>query len=109
MTDPFTGRYIVICFDGTSNVESTITNVGMIHDALVRGVSDTQVVSYVSGVGTENIPAADYKIWTLIKNVTDMAVAWSLGDKVVDAYCYLAGVASENDRVCFFGFSRGSL
>ncbi|KAF9007419.1 hypothetical protein BDQ17DRAFT_1350615 [Cyathus striatus] len=116
-------RTLIICYDGTGDQEDKdVTNVIELRDMLhgwdkksKKGNVDPEVqqVYYKPGIGTSNplIPwAGDMKIpvITNASRTVDQAVAWSMSYHVIDGYKWIAERYREGDRICIFGFSRGS-
>ncbi|KAI0967915.1 peptidoglycan binding domain-containing protein [Xylaria arbuscula] len=106
-------KRLVVCCDGTfsgvdkgddqysSNVarlSRTISKVGITPE----GEKIPQVVYYQSGVGTGSL--------TVINKTRQVsgAVGESLGEKVCEAYNYLANNWGPGDEIFIFGFSRGA-
>jgi uncharacterized protein (DUF2235 family) len=106
--DSATSRNLIICCDGTNNqFGSNNTNVIRLIQALDRDPV-RQRLFYDAGVGTLPEPAS----WGWLKKVwfelSDLAFAVGLPDRVASAYGYLMDMWEPGDRVFMFGFSRGA-
>ncbi|CAL1695679.1 unnamed protein product [Somion occarium] len=103
-------KRIIICCDGTWQDGLTVSQRWKYTNVLrlARSINHMderqnppvpQIVFYQSGVGTENFaPLALF----------EGAVGASLGDKVQDAYGFLAHNYRPGDEIFLFGFSRGA-
>ncbi|KAI0322651.1 hypothetical protein OF83DRAFT_1167349 [Amylostereum chailletii] len=115
MTDPDPSRLkikkrIVVCCDGTWQDGITVkerwqyTNILRLSRA-INHVDERfmppkpQIVFYQSGVGTEN---------SVYSALLDGATGASLGDKVQEAYAFIAHNYEPGDEIFLFGFSRGA-
>ena len=98
------GRNLVVCLDGTGDkFDSDNSNIVRLVSCLKKD-DPSQVSYYQSGIGTYDGGG--------LKNgfsaAVDMAVGSGLGEHVKDAYRFLMQTYREGDRICVFGFSRGS-
>lgn len=98
------GRTLIICLDGTGdqfdNDNSNVVN----FVACLKKDDPTQVTYYQSGIGTYDSAGLQNGISAAV----DMSVGSGLGDHVKDAYRFLMQNYREGDKICLFGFSRGS-
>jgi uncharacterized protein (DUF2235 family) len=98
------GRNLIICLDGTGdqfdNDNSNVVN----FVACLKKDDPTQVTYYQSGIGTYDRAGLQNGISAAV----DMAVGSGLGEHVKDAYRFLMQNYREGDKICLFGFSRGS-
>ena len=111
--DPYKGKNIVICCDGTGNkfiddpaFRGSNSNVVKLYTTLK--IDDNQVGYYHPGVGTAGDPSAKHWLsrkWSLVKG---LAFAAGFKDGVLGAYQYLMDTYNDGDRIFLFGFSRGS-
>jgi uncharacterized protein (DUF2235 family) len=101
-------KNIVICCDGTANefAESN-TNVWKIYWTLVNQL-DRQVTYYHPGLGTMEPAGALTTITRKTTKLLGMAVGYGLADDIRDSYVFLMKNYEPEDRVFFFGFSRGA-
>lgn len=102
---PPSGRTLVVCLDGTGDkFDSDNSNIVQLVACLKKD-DPSQVTYYQSGIGT-------YDGHGFLKSgfsaAVDMAVGSGLGIHIKDAYKFLMQNYSEGDRICLFGFSRGS-
>ncbi|KAE9367128.1 hypothetical protein N431DRAFT_418257 [Stipitochalara longipes BDJ] len=102
---PKSGRTLVICLDGTGDqFDNDNSNVVKLIACLKKD-DPNQLTYYQSGIGTYNGHGG------LQKGVSagfDMALGSGLGIHIKDAYSFLMQNYIEGDRICLFGFSRGS-
>lgn len=93
-------RRLVVCLDGTWNVQEDTTNVwrisALVSDEALDG--GQQLVFYEPGVGTR---------W--YDRITGGAFGAGVLQNVKEAYCWLADKYREGDQVFLFGFSRGAV
>jgi uncharacterized protein (DUF2235 family) len=100
-------KNIVICCDGTDNqITTDSTNVFRVATMCER--SADQIVFYDTGSGTVADP--DKNTWLLKKlnSKLDSATAMRISVNVLAAYRFLVHHYQPNDRIYFFGFSRGA-
>jgi uncharacterized protein (DUF2235 family) len=102
------GRNLIVCCDGTNNqFGSNNTNVVRLVQVIDRNPLK-QRLFYDAGVGTLPEPAS----WGWLKKVwfelSDLAFAAGLPDRVASAYGFLMETWQPGDRVFLFGFSRGA-
>ncbi|CAL3970510.1 unnamed protein product [Diplocarpon coronariae] len=97
-------RTLVICLDGTGDKfdgdNSNVVN----FVACLKKDSAEQVTYYQSGIGTYDGRGLKGGLSAAV----DMAVGSGLGIHIQDAYRFLMQTYREGDRICLFGFSRGS-
>lgn len=102
---PRSGRTLVICLDGTGDqFDNDNSNVVKLVGCLKKDAPD-QLTYYQSGIGTYNGRGG------LKKGLSagfDMALGSGLGIHIKEAYSFLMQNYIEGDRICLFGFSRGS-
>lgn len=102
-------KNIILLFDGTSNAYDVIgykTNIVILLDLLQRakaenrGINNNPLhVKYFPGIATSRNPVDD-----LLDNMN----AFTLDEKIIEAYVHLTDVYNEGDSIYFFGFSRGA-
>lgn len=98
------GRTIVICLDGTGDkFDADNSNIVELVTCLKKD-SPRQIVYYQSGIGTYDGGGLKGGFSASM----DMAVGSGLGIHVKDAYRFLMQTYKEGDKICLFGFSRGS-
>ena len=101
---PRKGRTIVICLDGTGDqFDADNSNIVEFVSCLKKD-SPAQRIYYQSGIGTYDGGGLQGGISASM----DMAVGSGLGTHVKDAYHYIMQTYEEGDKICLFGFSRGS-
>ncbi|EDR07337.1 uncharacterized protein LACBIDRAFT_298393 [Laccaria bicolor S238N-H82] len=113
---PGRARTLVLCFDGTGDKDDTDrTNVVELK-VMLKVAEEEQLVYYQQGIGTYTpripgvkepmkIPGVSY-----LSEEWDKATAWSLRRHVIgeQAYLWLVDHYTPGDKICMFGFSRGS-
>jgi uncharacterized protein (DUF2235 family) len=101
-------KNIIICCDGTDNKLTISENSNVIHVYSCLKFDNTQIGYYHPGVGT--IAPNGVRNWLLQKwyIAKDMVSASSLEENVMDAYIYLMNHYEVEDKIYFFGFSRGA-
>ncbi len=100
-------KNVVICCDGTDNeVATDSTNVLRLYRMLER--DQRQVAYYDGGVGTLVDPAAISFLRKYLSRKLDAAIALHVRENVIAAYRFLARTYQPEDRIYFFGFSRGA-
>ncbi|KAF5364771.1 hypothetical protein D9758_009287 [Tetrapyrgos nigripes] len=69
-----------------------------------------QVIFYRKGIGMWKAGSNRSKIpfYGPVSRTVDKAIAWNFEDHVMDAYKTLTEQYKEGDKICLFGFSRGS-
>lgn len=98
------GRTIVVCLDGTGDqFDQDNSNIVEFVTCLKKD-SPNQLIYYQSGIGTYDGGGLQGGISASL----DMAVGSGLGTHVKDAYRFLMQEHEEGDKICLFGFSRGS-
>ncbi|KAI0998908.1 hypothetical protein K3495_g9288 [Podosphaera aphanis] len=99
-----TGRTLIICLDGTGDqFDDDNSNVVNFVQCLKKD-DPRQVTYYQTGIGTYN----ERGMRDGISAAVDMSVGSGLGIHIKDAYRFLMQTYREGDRICLFGFSRGS-
>ncbi|KAF2836479.1 hypothetical protein M501DRAFT_979658 [Patellaria atrata CBS 101060] len=99
------GRTLVICLDGTGDqFDQDNSNVVHLVSCLKKDDPSSQVTYYQSGIGTYD----DSGLKGGFSAAVDMAVGSGLGTHVKDSYRFLMQNYREGDKICLFGFSRGS-
>lgn len=98
------GRTLIICLDGTGDQFDDDNSNVVNFVACLKKDNPQQVTYYQSGIGTYN----EQGLRNGIAAAIDMSVGSGLGIHVKDAYRFLMQNYREGDRICLFGFSRGS-
>lgn len=88
-------RMLVVFFDGTSNDETSDTNIEKLHSLVTLQNRREISTFYVEGVGTNG-------------KVIGMATGLGIKYRVILAYKYLAENYRKGDKVYLFGYSRGA-
>lgn len=123
-------RNVIFLFDGTGDkVDADETNVVQFCNMLYnhpdpddkngfaalpnpasKEANQRQVVYYRRGIGTWRPPGKRSLIpfYGVVSQTYDKAVANNFPDHVMDAYKALSAEYVEGDKICLFGFSRGS-
>jgi len=100
-------RNIVVCCDGTDNeVATDSTNVLRLFRMLER--DQRQIAYYDGGVGTLVDPAAISVLRKYLSRRLDAAIGLRVRENVIAAYRFLARTYEPEDKLYFFGFSRGA-
>lgn len=100
-------RNIVICLDGTANEpERAPSNV--IRTFEIAEKSDTQLVYYDPGVGTQGARSASTRIGKTLSRVNGLALGHGIGENIEEAYRFLMNNYQGDDQIFVFGFSRGA-
>ncbi|KAJ7701379.1 hypothetical protein B0H17DRAFT_185765 [Mycena rosella] len=106
---PSAERTLVLCFDGTAEQYNGFnTNVVELFGLLKKDDFREQICYYQSGVGTYFNPGMVAPIFQWGAKVLDEAFAIYLNDHVMDGYRFLMENFHRGDKICIFGFSRGS-
>jgi uncharacterized protein (DUF2235 family) len=101
-------KNIVICCDGTANeFAKHNTNVVKLYTVL-RHDPATQVAYYHPGLGTMEPAGALTTFTRKTTKALGMALGYGLANDIRDAYTFLMQAYEPDDRVFFFGFSRGA-
>ena len=101
-------KNIVICCDGTANeFARDNTNVVKLYASLVHD-NPGQCTYYHPGIGTMEPPGALTPFSRTLTRTFGVAVGAYLGNDIRDAYVFLMRHYEPDDRVFFFGFSRGA-
>ncbi|KAJ7364923.1 hypothetical protein DFH08DRAFT_279685 [Mycena albidolilacea] len=104
-----TGRTLVLCFDGTSEQYNGYdTNPVKLFALLKKNDFREQLCYYQPGIGTYLTPGAVSPALEWCAKVLDLAFAIYLKDHVMDGYRFLMNNYRAGDKICIFGFSRGS-
>jgi len=102
-------RVLVLCFDGTSNqYSSDNTNVVQFYSLLNKEHTAEQITYYQAGIGTYLNPGVVSPMFQWGAKVLDLAIACFLDAHVRDGYRFLMRNYKPGDKICLFGFSRGS-
>ena len=103
------GKNIVVCCDGTGNEYGTRnTNVVGVFAALDKRHPDQQIAFYDPGVGTMSSPKAQTALNKGLSTALGLAFGLGMTRNIEDAYLYLMRNYQPDDRIFFFGFSRGA-
>ncbi|TKA29810.1 hypothetical protein B0A50_03174 [Salinomyces thailandicus] len=98
------GRTIVVALDGTGDsFDADNSNIVELVQCLKKD-SPRQITYYQSGIGTYDGGG----IKGGFSASMDMSIGSGLGLHVKDAYNFLMQTYKEGDKICLFGFSRGS-
>jgi len=104
------GKNVVICCDGTANqFTKDNTNVIKLYSALIDDPG-RQAVFYHPGVGTREAPGA-LTTWGRKATIAlGKAFGYGLESDIAAVYAFVMNNyhAADNDRLFFFGFSRGA-
>ncbi|KAJ7741369.1 hypothetical protein B0H16DRAFT_1565561 [Mycena metata] len=104
-----TGRTLVLCFDGTAGqYDGYNTNAVKLFALLKKDDFREQLCYYQPGVGTYLNPSVVSPVFEWCAKVLDEAFAIFLNDHVMDGYRFLMENYRKGDKICLFGFSRGS-
>ncbi|KAJ7845389.1 hypothetical protein B0H14DRAFT_2584717 [Mycena olivaceomarginata] len=109
-----TGRTLVLCFDGTSEQYDGYANCAQdtnpvkLFALLKKNDFREQLCYYQPGIGTYLTPGAVAPALEWCAKVLDLAFAIYLKDHVMDGYRFLMNNYRAGDKICIFGFSRGS-
>ncbi|KAG6919254.1 hypothetical protein DXG01_008050 [Tephrocybe rancida] len=103
------GRSLIVCFDGTSNeYDGDNTNIVKFVAMLKKDDFNEQLVYYQPGIGTWFNPGVVSPVFRWGAKVLDEAFAWYLDAHVIEGYKFLMQNYRVGDKICIFGFSRGS-
>ncbi len=101
-------KNIVVCCDGTANeFAKDNTNVVKLYSTLVHD-RPAQRTYYHPGIGTMEPPGVLTPLRRRLTRALGMAVGAFLENDIRDAYVFLMNTYEPNDKVFFFGFSRGA-
>ena len=100
-------RIAIFC-DGTWNSPDIpeTTNVLKLQRTVLSNPQKGQVSVYFQGIGTDD--RFDGRVERFVKTWGGGAFGWGLGEKVKQAYQFIAQVYREGDEIYLFGFSRGA-
>jgi len=104
------GKNVVICCDGTANqFTKNNTNVIKLYSALIDD-PDRQAIFYHPGLGTWEAPGALTTWGRRISIALGKALGYGLESDIAAVYTFVMNNyrAADNDRLFFFGFSRGA-
>ncbi|CAE6472198.1 unnamed protein product [Rhizoctonia solani] len=82
------------------------TNVIKLYECLRK--DESQRTYYSSGVGTSAKPWSPSLFLERCSDIVDLIIAWKLEKVITNAYRWLADNYQDNDRIFFFGYSRGA-
>jgi hypothetical protein len=104
-------RNLIVCCDGTGNIWDSDYDTNVVKLTRVLEKSNEQIVFYDPGVGSSNIyPSIGllnrFKSYT--SQLTGLALGGGLYENVGEAYGFLVQHYQPEDRLFFFGFSRGA-
>jgi uncharacterized protein (DUF2235 family) len=101
-------KNIVICCDGTANeFARNNTNVVKLYSTLVQDPAN-QCTYYHPGIGTMEPPGALTPLRRRLTRTLGMALGAFLENDIRDAYAFLMQTYEPEDKIFFFGFSRGA-
>jgi uncharacterized protein (DUF2235 family) len=101
-------RNVVICCDGTANeFAEDRTNVIKLFYTLEQEPTK-QIAFYHPGLGTMEPSGTLTPAARKITRLLGMAVGYGLSADICDAYTFLMNNCQDDDKVFFFGFSRGA-
>ncbi|KAG7086992.1 hypothetical protein E1B28_012970 [Marasmius oreades] len=102
-------RTLVLCFDGTGDqFDADNSNIVEFFTLLKKDDRSKQMVYYQAGIGTYTTPQVATPLMAKISKALDEAIAWNLDAHVMGGYEFLMQNYTAGDRICIFGFSRGS-
>lgn len=103
------GRTIVVCFDGTAGeYDGDNTNIVKFFALLKKDDFNQQLCYYQPGIGTWFNPGVVSPLFLWGAKVLDEAFAWYLDAHVIEGYKFVMQNYRVGDKICIFGFSRGS-
>ncbi|KAJ7143597.1 hypothetical protein C8R43DRAFT_891445 [Mycena crocata] len=103
------GRNLVLCFDGTAGqYDGYDTNAVKLFALLKKDDFRKQICYYQPGVGTYLNPSTISPVFEWVAKILDEAFAFYLNEHVMDGYRFLMENYHPGDKICLFGFSRGS-
>ncbi|KAJ7665096.1 hypothetical protein DFH06DRAFT_1186619 [Mycena polygramma] len=106
-------RTLVVLLDGTGDRDDDdATNIVLMNELLYNGKNgpgndSEQLVHYSTGIGADTTESYA-GLLRYAYNKLDQAVATSFQSHIVEAYTWLANNYHDGDKICIFGFSRGS-
>ncbi|KAJ7464704.1 hypothetical protein B0H11DRAFT_72259 [Mycena galericulata] len=104
-----TGRNLILCFDGTAGqYDGYNSNTVKLFALLKKDDFREQLCYYQSGVGTYVNPSMVSPLFEWGAKVLDEAFAIYLNAHVMAGYTFLMENYHSGDKICLFGFSRGS-
>ncbi|KAM6490035.1 Uncharacterized alpha/beta hydrolase domain (DUF2235) domain containing protein [Amanita muscaria] len=103
------GRTLVLCFDGTGDqFDNDNSNIVQLVSMLKKDDKTKQMVYYQAGIGTYTSPAIATPLMSKLSKALDEMFAWNLDVHVMGGYEFLMQNYRSGDKICIFGFSRGS-
>ncbi|KAM6490034.1 Uncharacterized alpha/beta hydrolase domain (DUF2235) domain containing protein [Amanita muscaria] len=103
------GRTLVLCFDGTGDqFDNDNSNIVQLVSMLKKDDKTKQMVYYQAGIGTYTSPAIATPLISKLSKALDEMFAWNLDAHVMGGYEFLMQNYRSGDKICIFGFSRGS-
>jgi len=102
-------RTLVVCFDGTGE-QFALDNSNVVEfvSLLKKDDPSQQLVYYQAGIGTYTVPQIVTPGLAKLRKLEDEAIAWNLDAHIMGGYEFLMQNYCANDKICIFGFSRGS-
>jgi len=102
-------RTLVVCFDGTGDqFDSDNSNIVEFFSLLKKDDPTKQLVYYQAGIGTYTVPQIATPGFAKLSKLLDEGIAWNLDAHIMGGYEFLMQNYRANDKICIFGFSRGS-
>jgi uncharacterized protein (DUF2235 family) len=102
-------RTLVVCFDGTGDqFDTDNSNIVEFFGLLKKDDPNKQLVYYQAGIGSYTSPQIATPFFAKVSKLADEAVAWDLDTHIMGGYEFLMQNYRANDKICIFGFSRGS-
>ncbi|RDB14707.1 hypothetical protein Hypma_016365 [Hypsizygus marmoreus] len=102
-------RTLILCFDGTlEEYDGDNTNVVKFYSLLKKDDFSDQLCYYQPGIGTWFNPGVVSPFFRWGAKILDLAFAWYLDAHVIEGYKFLMQNYRVGDKICIFGFSRGS-
>ncbi|KAI6037808.1 hypothetical protein EDC04DRAFT_2090344 [Pisolithus marmoratus] len=100
-------RNLVVCIDGTCN-RFGVKNTNIIELFNQLEKSDEQLPYYSDGIGVTPGISGHYGLARQISDIMDIAIAWRMEERIMDAYEWLSNTYKDGDKIFLFGFSRGA-
>lgn len=101
-------RTLIVCCDGTGNSDTGVpSNVKQLCE-LALNDSSTQITKYHCGVGTEprGKEQSRFRYWP--RHLAELCFGDGIDQTLAELYGWLAETCRADDRLLFFGFSRGA-